>query len=105
MRLDKLTVIGAVIGVGLMTAACAEQRYIDYWEKPHAAEGAGFGDVHRQNMARHIVNPEPATPNDNEAAVEGTRVTLGTDAYMKNKVKQPRGVTTGGSSGGGSSGN
>lgn len=95
MRLEKLTVIGAVIGVGLLTAACAEQRYIDYWEKPHAAEGPGFGDVHRQNMAKHIVNPEPATPNANESAVEGQRIYLGTDAYMQNKVKAPEAQSTG----------
>lgn len=100
MRLQKLTVIGVVIGVSLMAAACAEQRYIDYWEKPHAAEGPGFGDVHRQTMAKHIVNPEPATPNANEAAVDGTRIGLATDAYMKNRVKQPKETKTGGGSSG-----
>lgn len=100
MRLRKLTVIGAVAGVSLMASACAEQRYIDYWEKPHAAEGAGFGDVHRQNMAKQIVNPEPATPNANEAAVDGTRIGLATDAYMNNKVKPPKATSTGGGSSG-----
>lgn len=98
MRLEKLTFIGAVITLTLVTAACTE-RAIELWEQPHKAEGQGLGDVTRQNMAKHIVNPEPAKPNANEAAVEGERLVIGTGRYMQGKSIQPKGQEIGGSGG------
>jgi hypothetical protein len=102
MRFQKLTVIGAVIGVSLFTGACTE-RAIELWEKPHKAEGQGFGDVTRQNMAQHIVNPEPAKPTAEESAVSGERIGLGVKRYGQNKSIKPKGTdigSTGGSGGG-----
>ena len=101
MRFQKLIVIGAVIGVSLFTGACTE-RAIELWEKPHTAEGEGLGDVTRQNMAQHIVNPEPAKPTANDAAVSSERVGLGTNRYNQGKSIKPKGTDIGG---GGSSSN
>ena len=104
MRLEKLTVIGAVIGVALLGGACTE-RAVELWEKPHVAEGQGLGDVTRQNMAKHIVDPDPAKPTASEAAVEGERIGIGSTRYMQNKVLKPKGTTISGGSGGGGGGN
>ena len=86
MRLDKLFAISAVLGMALATGACAE-RSLDLWQNPHRAEGAGFGDTHRQMMAKHIVNPDPAKPNAKDAAVEAERTGLGIQEYMKGGVE------------------
>jgi len=99
MRFQKLTVIGAAISVSLFTGACTE-RAIELWEKPHVAEGQGLGDATRQNMAQHIVNPEPAKPNANESAVSGERIGLGVTRYNANKSTQPKSQAIGGGSGG-----
>jgi type IV pilus biogenesis protein CpaD/CtpE len=53
-----------------------------------------FGDAVRQNMARQIVNPEPAMPSEQEVAVDGNKAVLGVDAYKAGKVKQPVSVST-----------
>ena len=98
MRFQKLTVIGAVIGVSLFTGACTE-RAIELWEKPHKAEGLGLGDTTRQNMAQHIVNPEPAKPTESESAVTGERIGLGVQRYNQNKSIKPKGTEIGGSGG------
>ena len=100
MRFQKLTVIGAVIGVSLFTGACTE-RAIELWEKPHKAEGQGLGDVTRQNMAQHIVNPEPAKPTANDSAVSSERIGLGVKRYDQGKTTQPKGTAIGGSGGSG----
>lgn len=100
MRFQKLTVIGAAISVSLFTGACTE-RAVELWEKPHLAEGQGLGDVTRQNMAQHIVNPEPAKPNAYESAVSSERVGLGMSRYSENKTINPKGQSISGGSGGG----
>lgn len=82
MRLEKLFVVSAAVGIALMAGACA-QRYVDLWQNPHRAEGEGFGDNHRQLMAKHIVNPDPANPTDMDSAVEAQRLNKGMDDYMK----------------------
>ncbi|MDH3242312.1 MAG: hypothetical protein OEO83_16790 [Alphaproteobacteria bacterium] len=98
MRFQKLTMIGAVIGVSLLAGACTE-RAIELWEQPHEAEGLGLGDVTRQNMAQHIVNPEPAKPTANESAVAGERVGLGVTRYNQGKTIQPKSTQIGGGGG------
>ena len=101
MRFQKLTVIGAVFGACLITGACTE-RAIELWEQPHEAEGLGLGDATRQNMAKHIVNPEPAKPSATDQAVSGDRIGLGVTRYNQNKSIKPKGteISGGGSSGG-----
>ncbi len=94
MRLEKMFVISAVLGMALATGACAE-RTLDLWQNSHRAEGAGFGDTHRQMMAKHIVNPEPVKPTAKESAVEAERVSVGIKKYLKDAVG------SGGGSGGG----
>ncbi len=95
MRLEKVFVITAVLGMALATGACAE-RTLDLWQNSHRAEGPGFGDTHRQMMAKHIVNPEPVKPTAKDSAVEAERTSLGIKSYLKGEV--------GGPSGGGGSG-
>ena len=95
MRLEKVFVITAVLGVALATGACAE-RTLDLWQNSHRAEGPGFGDTHRQMMAKHIVNPEPVKPTAKDSAVDAERTSLGIKSYLKGAVA--------GSSGGGGSG-
>lgn len=95
MRLEKVFVISAVLGVALATGACAE-RTLDLWQNSHRAEGSGFGDTHRQMMAKHIVNPEPVKPTAKDSAVDAERTSLGIKSYLKGAVA--------GSSGGGGSG-
>lgn len=95
MRLEKVFVISAVLGVALATGACAE-RTLDLWQNSHRAEGPGFGDTHRQMMAKHIVNPEPVKPTAKDSAVDAQRTSLGIKSYLKGAV--------GGSSRGGGSG-
>ncbi len=82
MRLEKLFVIPAVLLLALATGACAE-RTLDYWQNSHRAEGPGFGDAHRQMMARHIVNPEPAIPGGKGSAMEAERLSVGMGDYLK----------------------
>ena len=81
MRLEKMLVIPVVLGVALVTGACAENT-LDLWQNSHRAEGPGFGDNHRQILAKHIVNPEPAKPNALESAVEAERMSPGMQDYM-----------------------
>ena len=95
MRLEKVLVLTAVLGIALATGACAE-RTLDLWQNSHRAEGPGFGDTHRQMMAKHIVNPEPVKPTAKDSAVEAERTALGINSYLKGEV--------GGPSGGGGSG-
>lgn len=85
MRLEKMFVISAVLGMALATGACAE-RTLDLWQNSHRAEGAGFGDAHRQMMAKHIVNPEPVKPTARESAVEAQRLSVGMKDYLKGEV-------------------
>ncbi len=86
MRLEKLFVISAAMGIALATGACAENS-LELWQHPHAAEGPGFGDNYRQIMAKHIVNPEPVKPTVREAAVEAERTGLGISDYLKGEVR------------------
>ncbi|MCZ6847934.1 MAG: hypothetical protein O7F75_03700 [Alphaproteobacteria bacterium] len=95
MRLEKVFVITAVLGMALATGACTE-RTLDLWQNSHRAEGPGFGDTHRQMMAKHIVNPEPVKPTAKDSAVDAERTSLGIKSYLKGAVA--------GSSGGGGSG-
>ncbi|MCZ6447832.1 MAG: hypothetical protein O6831_06290 [Alphaproteobacteria bacterium] len=95
MRLEKVFVITAVLGMALATGACTE-RTLDLWQNSHRTEGPGFGDTHRQMMAKHIVNPEPVKPTAKDASVEAERLSVGMKDYMKGEVA--------GSSGGGGSG-
>ncbi len=95
MRLEKMFVISAVLGMALATGACAE-RTLDLWQNSHRAEGAGFGDTHRQMMAKHIVNPEPVKPTARESAVEAQRTSVGMKDYLKGEVG---GASRGGGSG------
>ena len=85
MRLEKMFVISAVLGMALATGACAE-RTLDLWQNSHRAEGAGFGDAYRQMMAKHIVNPEPVKPTARESAVEAQRLSVGMKDYLKGEV-------------------
>ena len=94
MRLEKVFVITAVLGVALATGACAE-RTLDLWQNSHRAEGPGFGDTHRQMMAKHIINPEPVKPTAKDSAVDAERTSLGIKSYLK-------GAVAGSSRGGGS---
>ena len=93
----NLSVVCAVLGVGLMAGACTE-RAIELWEKPHDSVFSGHGDTHRQILAKHIVNPEPVSPTAQDSAVEGQRVTLGVDRYLRNEATIS--ATSGGGSGG-----
>jgi len=88
MRLEKVFVISAVLGVALATGACAE-RTLDLWQNSHRAEGPGFGDTHRQMMAKHIVNPEPVKPTAKDSAVDAERTSLGIKSYLKGEVAGP----------------
>ena len=88
MRLEKVFVITAVLGMALATGACAE-RTLDLWQNSHRAEGPGFGDTHRQMMAKHIVNPEPVKPTARESAVEAQRTSVGMKDYLKGDVGGP----------------
>ena len=88
MRLEKVFVITAVLA--LATGACAE-RTLDLWQNPHRAEGPGFGDTHRQMMAKHIVNPEPVKPTAKDSAVDAERTSLGIKRYLKGEVAGPSG--------------
>ena len=90
MRLEKVFVITAVLGMALATGACAE-RTLDLWQNSHRAEGPGFGDTHRQMMAKHIVNPEPVKPTAKDSAVDAERTTLGIKSYLKGEVAGPSG--------------
>ncbi len=82
MRLKKLFVISAALGIALATGGCAENS-LELWQHPHRAEGAGFGDNYRQLMAKHIVNPEPVKPTANDSAVEAQRIAVGMKTYLK----------------------
>ncbi len=82
MRLEKVFVITAVLGMALATGACAE-RTLDLWQNSHRAEGPGFGDTHRQMMAKHIVNPEPVKPTAKDSAVDAERMSVGIGFYLK----------------------
>ena len=90
MRLEKVFVITAVLGMALATGACAE-RTLDLWQNSHRAEGVGFGDAHRQMMAKHIVNPEPVKPTAKDSAVEAERTSLGIKSYLKGEVRDSAG--------------
>ena len=85
MRLEKMFVISAVLGMALATGACAE-RTLDLWQNSHRAEGVGFGDAHRQMMAKHIVNPKPVKPTAKDASVEAERLSEGMKDYMKGEA-------------------
>ncbi len=85
MRIRKVIAASAVLGFGLMVGACAERTY-QLWENSNEAEGMGFGDNHRQIIAKHVVNPQPASPTSRESALDGDRATLGIQNYKKNKT-------------------
>jgi type IV pilus biogenesis protein CpaD/CtpE len=97
MRLEKIFVIPAVVAIALATGACAE-RHLDRWENSQRFEGPGFGDNHRQVMAKHIVNPEPVKPTDAQSAVEAERLSVGMGKYMKDAI-EGAGAVSGGSTG------
>ncbi len=97
MRLEKVFVISAVLGVALATGACAE-RTLDLWQNSHRAEGPGFGDTHRQMMAKHIVNPEPVKPTAKDSAVDAERTSLGIKSYLKGEVAGSSGIGGSGTS-------
>jgi type IV pilus biogenesis protein CpaD/CtpE len=94
MRLEKMFVISAVVGIALATGACSEHS-LDLWQNSHKAEGPGFGDSHRQMMAKHIVNPEPVKPTDMDSAVEAERLSVGMKDYMKGGATSGKGAGAG----------
>jgi type IV pilus biogenesis protein CpaD/CtpE len=94
MRLEKMFAISAVMGIALATGACSEHS-LDLWQKSHKAEGPGFGDAHRQIMAKHIVNPEPAKPADTDSAVEAERTSVGIGLYLKGGATSGKGAGAG----------
>lgn len=91
----------AVSGVGLALLCLALAGCVDDMSKPLSPT---FGDAVRQNMARQIVNPEPALPSEEDVAVDGNKAVLGVDAYKAGKVKQPADISTQTRSTGSSSG-
>jgi type IV pilus biogenesis protein CpaD/CtpE len=81
----------SVLGVGLALLCLGLAGCVDDMSKPLSPT---FGDAVRQNMARQIVNPEPAMPSEEDVAVDGNKAVLGVDAYKAGKVKPPVAVST-----------
>jgi type IV pilus biogenesis protein CpaD/CtpE len=81
----------SVLGVGLALLCLGLAGCVDDMSKPLSPT---FGDAVRQNMARQIVNPEPAMPSEQETAVDGSKAALGVDAYKAGKVKPPVVIST-----------
>ncbi|MQA64934.1 MAG: hypothetical protein GEU76_03390 [Alphaproteobacteria bacterium] len=81
----------SVLGVGLALLCLSLAACADDLSKPLSPT---YGDAVRQNMARQIVNPEPAMPSEQETAVDGNKAVLGVDAYKAGKVKSPVAVST-----------
>jgi type IV pilus biogenesis protein CpaD/CtpE len=80
-----------VLGVGLALLCLGLAGCVDDMAKPLSPT---FGDAVRQNMARQIVNPEPAMPSEQDVAVDGNKAVLGVDAYKAGKVKTPVVIST-----------
>jgi len=80
-----------VLGLGLALLCLGLTGCVDDMSKPLSP---AFGDAVRQNMARQIVNPEPAMPSEEDVAVDGSKAVLGVEAYKTGKVKTPVVVNT-----------
>ena len=85
MRIKNLSIVAATFAIALLTGGCME-RTLDLWNQSHEAEGQGYGDATRQAMEQQIVNPDPAKPRGNDAAVDGERLNLAVGRYKAGEV-------------------
>lgn len=99
MQKSGLFAVCALIAAGFVMSGCA-QRYLDRWNEPHAAEGEGFGDTVRHAMAQQIVDPDPVTPSEEEAAVDGVRTQKTVTEYKNKEVGGAAATATPGGGGG-----
>lgn len=97
MQRSGLIVVCTMLAGGFLAAGCTG-RAVEYWNSPHEFEGEAFGDTNRQIYARQIVDPDPAKPTAEDAAVDGVRTHKAITDYKTREVSITK---TGGSGGGG----
>ncbi len=76
--------VGAII-VSFLLVACENQNI---------ALSEGFGNSVRQNMAAHIINPDPAYDAGSVPATDGARTAGTVERYRAGEVKALEEVTT-----------
>jgi hypothetical protein len=54
----------------------------------------GFGEVHRANIERQVVDPDPQYAEEEIEGASGVRAAAAVTRYQQGQVKQPATVTT-----------
>lgn len=76
--------LAAVAAMAFVLTACQQPRHLS----------PDFGDAVRQNMAVHVIDPQPRPIDENGPAMEGNRAAGALERYQSGDVFEPERLST-----------